>query len=314
MWTNSSFSTDVGPASFPTASTTKLSLPSHRRHSKSSIISEPFDGLNLTSVKTIALAYLARGADEGHANKFRTFVRSYQSFRPGIGHRLFVILKGFADSRHLTEGLEVFSSLEFTPIHTDDTSFDIGAYLESAKQIEAERICFLNTHSEIASHYWLAKLSNNLDLKNVGLVGATGSFESLNIIDQRIPLFPNVHIRSNALMIDRIRLVEILSANPIRTKMDTFFVESGPDSITRRVFQAGERALIVGRDGRGYHPQSWAQSFTFRQGDQSNLLIKDNVTRTFDEAPWNEKRELSAKSWGRYINSGVMELLPGAKY
>ena len=267
----------------------------------------------MTSVKTIALAYLARGADEGHANKFRTFVRSYEAFRPGIEHRLFVIFKGFANSRHLTEGLEVFSSLEFTPIQTDDRSFDIGAYLESAKQIEAERICFLNTNSEIASHYWLAKLSNNLDTQNVGLVGATGSFESLSMIDQRIPPFPNVHIRSNAFMIERKLLVEVLSACPIRTKVDAFYVESGPDSITRRVFKAGRTALIVGRNGRGYRPESWAQSFTFRQGDQSNLLVKDNVTRTFDEAPWNEKRELSAKSWGRYINSGVVELLPGAR-
>jgi hypothetical protein len=267
----------------------------------------------LTPVKTIALAYLARGAEEGHAIKFRTFVRSYQSFRPGIEHKLFVIFKGFANWRLLTEGLEAFSSLEFIPVHTDDTSFDIGAYLELAKQIEIERICFLNTNSEIASHYWLAKLSNNLDAQNVGLVGATGSFESLGVVDQRIPPFPNLHIRSNAFMIDRIRLVEILSANPIRTKMDTFFVESGPDSITRRVFQAGQRALIVGRDGRGYHTQSWPQSFTFRQGDQSNLLVKDNVTRTFEEAPWNEKRELSAKSWGRYIDRSVVELLPGVR-
>ncbi len=254
--------------------------------------------------KTIALAYLARGADEDHAKKFRDFVRSYKAFLPGIEHKLYIIFKGFAGAAHLTAATELFSSLEFNPVHTDDLSFDIGAYLASAKQIEAERICFLNTNSEIASHYWLAKLSNNLDVKNVGLVGATGSFESLSMIDQRIPRFPNLHMRSNAFMIERTRLIEMLSGRPIRTKMDTFFVESGPESLTRRIFQAGQNVLIVGRDGRGYHPESWPRSFTFRQWDQSNLLVKDNVTRTFDLAPWEEKRDLSAKSWGSYIHSG----------
>jgi hypothetical protein len=269
--------------------------------------------LTCSHTRTLALVYLARGADENYSEKFKSFVRSYTAFDPGIRHKLFVIFKGFPDAKHLSEGMRIFSSLEFAPIYTSDLAFDIGAYLNAAKEIETERICFLNTHSEIVSHYWLAKLSSNLDLKNVGLVGATGSFESLNMIDQRIPRFPNVHIRSNAFMIERKLLVEVLSTCPIRTKVDAFYVESGPDSITRRVFKTGRTALIVGRDGRGYRPENWAQSFTFRQGDQSNLLVKDNVTRTFDEAPWNEKMELSAKSWGRYINSGVVELLPGAR-
>lgn len=269
--------------------------------------------LSCTHTRTLALVYLARGGDERHLEKFNSFVQSYKTFDPGLSHKLFVIFKGFADAKQLSEGMCIFSSLEFIPIYTSDLTFDIGAYLDAAKEIETERICFVNTHSEIASHYWLAKLSSNLDLKNVGLVGATGSFESLSLIDQRIPRFPNIHVRSNAFMIDRRRLVEILSACPIRTKVDAFFVESGPDSITRRVFRAGQSALIVGRDGRGYHPKDWPRSFTFRQGDQSNLLVKDNVTRTFDQAPWDEKRELSAKSWGNYIHSGLVDLLPGAK-
>ena len=201
-------------------------------------------------------------------------------------------------------------SLPFIP---DDLAFDIGAYLAAARQIDAERICFLNTSSELISHYWLAKLSNNLDAKNVGLVGATGSFESLGSMDQRIPQFPNIHIRSNAFMIERKRLVDILSQYTIHTKRDAYFVESGPDSITRHIFRLGLSALIVGRDGRGYHPENWPRSWTFRQGDQSNLLVKDNVTRVFEQLSWSEKKELSSKTWGRYISSGVVDLLPGSK-
>ena len=263
---NSSFSTSDGPTSFPIVSTTNPTSRSLRRLSKSSTILELFDGSRLTYVKTIALAYLARGADEGHVEKFRNFVRSYKAFRTGIQHKLFIIFKGFVDSQHLSEGMEVFSPLEFTPVHTDDLSFDIGAYLASAKQIDADRVCFLNTSSEIVSHNWLAKLSNNLDVKNVGLVGATGSFESLSPMDQRIPPFPNIHVRSNAFMIERKRLIDFLSICTILTKRDTYFVESGPASITRSILRLGQSALIVGRDGRGYHPENWPRSLDLSAG------------------------------------------------
>ena len=192
-------------------------------------------------------------------------------------------------------------------------TFDIGAYLDAAKQMDAQRICLLNTNSEIISDDWLAKLWNNLDLGNVGIVGATGSFESLKTLDRRFPGFPNVHIRSNAFMINREFLVDVLSSYSIRTKVDAFLVESGAESITRRVFRMGQTALIVGRDGRGYHPNNWPRSLTYRQGDQSNLLVKDNVTKAFDQSPWEKKKEMSFWAWGNYIGSTVVEMTPEAQ-
>jgi hypothetical protein len=263
--------------------------------------------------KTLALVYLARGAGDDYLERFQTFVQSYKSVPAGIEHQLFIIFKGFKGPEQLRDGLRAFSSVDFVPVYTADLTFDIGAYLDAAKQMDAQRICLLNTNSEIISHDWLAKLSNNLDLKNVGIVGATGSFESLKMLDRRFPGFPNVHIRSNAFMINRELLVDVLSSYSIRTKVDAFFVESGAESITRRVFRMGQTALIVGRDGRGYHPNNWPRSLTYRQGDQSNLLVKDNVTRAFDQSPWEEKKEMSFWAWGNYIGSTVVEMTPDAQ-
>jgi hypothetical protein len=61
-------------------------------------------------------------------------------------------------------------------------------------------------------------------------------------------------------------------------------------------------ALIVGRNGRGYASTWWTASDTFRQGEQINLLVRDNVTRAFDNMTWSEKAEACRRTWGDYIN------------
>lgn len=251
---------------------------------------------------SLGVAYLARGADQDCLDKFRRFVESYKSVRSGINHNLFVILKGFASPELLRQARRLFRCLAHTEIHVDDVSFDIGAYSQAVNQITTGSICFLNTNSKIISDNWLLKLAINLNQERVGLVGATGSFESLGATDPRFPPFPNVHIRSNAFLLRRGHAQEILSTFVIRRKEDAYMAESGPDSITRRIFSLGLSVLVVGRNGRGYSPLWWPSSQTFRQGLQRNLLVEDNITRAFDKLTWGEKKHLCDLTWGSTIN------------
>ncbi|WP_027578500.1 hypothetical protein [Bradyrhizobium sp. Ai1a-2] len=247
----------------------------------------------------LALVYLARGADVDHLSRFRKFLQSYSRYDAGVDHRLVIIFKGFEGQTDLSEGQRIFRSLNYDPVFTDDDSFDIGAYIEAARQIHQERVCFLNTNSEIACDGWLAKLSANLEIARVGLVGATGSFESL----PSFPDFPNPHIRTNGFMIRRALFLELLSNVQLSTKWDAYSVESGGASITRQVLERGLTALVVGRDGRGYAPNWWPHSQTFRQGSQHNLLVHDNVTRTFESLPFGEKIHMSKLSWGEFLQT-----------
>ena len=105
-------------------------------------------------------------------------------------------------------------------------------------QISNARICFLNTNTVLISENWLLKLVVNLNQPRVGLVGATGSFESLSSINRLFPRFPNVHIRSNAFLIRRDHAEKIFSDLNIRRKEDAYLAESGPDSITRRIISS----------------------------------------------------------------------------
>jgi hypothetical protein len=261
--------------------------------------------------KSLALVYLARGADDDHLVRFKTFLQSYNRFAAGAEHSLFIIYKGFIDNGQRRVARDLLSIYDHRPIFTTDTSFDIGAYADALDQIPHDRICFLNTNSEILCDGWLGKLSANLDQPRVGVVSATASFESLTLLDPRFPRFPNVHIRSNAFMMERTTAMRILTAFTIRDKKDAFFAESGPRGMTRRIFEMGLNALVVGRNGRGYPPEAWPSSDTFRLGTQSNLLVHDNVTRTYMEMSFAEKRSISKLSWGGYLSSDKALLLPG---
>jgi hypothetical protein len=256
---------------------------------------------------TIAVAYICRGADPDWHSSCSRFVRSYQRFRPGTAHSLHVIFKGFGDHVPLGEAKALFGLVPHREVFLGDANFDIGAYIEWANQIDEDLICALNSSSEILAEDWLLKLVVNIMLPNVGLVGATASYESIKDWDESFPAFPNVHVRSNAFMIGRELFCRITKSQMIGDKLDAFHFESGPQSLTRKVLKSGLEIRLVGRNGRGYSPEWWPTSDTFRLGRQGNLLVADNQTRSFNEFNWEEKREFVARTWGHYIRE--VELL-----
>jgi hypothetical protein len=99
------------------------------------------------------------------------------------------------------------------------------------------------------------------------------------------------------------RRTDLLAMFPKRipNKYSAFHVESGPNSFTRQFFERGQSVLVVGADGRGYAVPRWPDSRTFRQGVQENLLVHDNVTRTYDAMSFDRKKEISEGTWGKYI-------------
>lgn len=254
-----------------------------------------------TEHSRIAVCYLARGAEPGWEEAIGRFMGSFQRYAAGSEFNLYVIFKGFPSPAERERAVRLFASVQHNPIFTDDKSFDIGAYAEAATHIAEQKVCFLNTNTEILCGDWLLKFVTNLERPGVGLVGATGSYESLSDHDPRFPKFPNVHIRSNAFMIDRNMFAAIAGQFTFADKLDAFLFESGPNSMTRQIRSRGLEALVVGRNGQGYPPGSWPRSDTFRQDGQANLLIGDNQTRHFDALPWTEQRTLAQWTWGRFL-------------
>ena len=253
---------------------------------------------------TIAVAYLARGADSDCFDSFERFTKSYEQCFPGLDHDFYIIFKGFQSVLKLEASKYFFKNIAYTPVYLEDDSFDIGAYIEWANIIHHDKIFLFNTASEILSSNWLLKFANNLAIDDVGLVGATGSYESLNSYNNKFKKFPNVHIRSTGFMIERKMFLNISSRLAIKSKTEALLFESGPNSLTNQVIKEGKKVLLVGRDGRGYCPEHWPISDTFRQGMQKNLLIADNQTRSFANFSVSQKQETADRTWGKFRRNG----------
>jgi hypothetical protein len=126
----------------------------------------------------IGVVYLYRFA-EGKLPA-RAFIDSYRAHPAGVDHDLHVVFKGFPDARALASARTLFAGLPINPIELEDAGFDVGSYFAAAKIVSNRRLIFFNTFSELLAGDWLKKFDNALSLPDVGLVGATASWQSLS--------------------------------------------------------------------------------------------------------------------------------------
>jgi hypothetical protein len=306
----------------------------------------------------------------------RRFAQSYREYPPGAEHELVILLNNVAERQRP----ELLAELEGVPhriLDLDEPVQDLAAYAQAARRLEHERLCFLNSHSEMLVPDWLAKLDRALDLPRVGLVGATGSWASTrswvlhafflptpyrgHIPERRVareqflaielerdgipvsdspelmrrtlgdslraklrtlpdmPIqilgfdgFPAPHLRTNAFMATRATL-DSVRIRRIETKMDAYRLENGRHSLTRQVQAMGLRTLVVASDGTTYDHDQWPLSHTLWQGDQENLLIADNQTRSYAAGGLDRRRLLSGFAWGPQANPSLPSGAPGAR-
>lgn len=109
--------------------------------------------------------------------------------------------------------------------------------------------------------------------------------------------FPAHHVRTNGFLVSSDTLAALPAAHE-RDKLAVHRFEHGRSSLTRRIQAKGLRAIVVGRDGHEYDQDAWHRSYTFRQGDQENLLIADKQTEVYANADAELRAILSRFAWG----------------
>jgi len=269
----------------------------------------------------LGLVYLLRARNG--PEPVRAFVEGYCQNRGGLDHELVVVYKGFHTLTETDAYDPCWAGLPHQRRVVPDRGFDLEAYFGVLSEPGCSRFCFLNSYSQVLDPDWLAKLSASLDASGVGLVGATGSWESLytNARDEhalglersvwqrwlrpvrlawlrrRFPQFPNPNVRTTAFMAER-RVLERVVVPPMRVKLEVLQFESGYRSLTRQIQSMGLQVRVTGRDGVAHAPDGWAGSHTYRQGTQENLLVADNRTRQYDRAGPADRARLSRVAWG----------------
>ncbi len=256
---------------------------------------------------------------------FAHFLQSYKDNRGGMEHDLLFVFKGFHGDECPPEYDDALRGFPHRKFFVNDFGFDIRAYFSVARAYNYKFFCFLNSFSTLLDRDWLVKLYSHLSRKNIGLVSATGSYESpySNILreqqhDERIngsvsrrlrrylartayrfayDPYPNYHVRTNGFMISRDVMSKIHSGL-ILTKENAHRFESGRKSLTKQVLRMNLKVLVIGKNGTAYEKEDWCSSGTFRQGEQNNLLIADNQTSAYLHASPDLKSKLARLAWG----------------
>ena len=273
----------------------------------------------------ICVVHLVRA--KNGVEPFCNFLESYSNHESGIDHDLLIVFKGFSGGKGTAQYRQLLKDISFQTVYVRDCGFDIRSYFVATNTVNNRYLCFLNSFSTILDHDWLLKMNVHLTKPNIGLVGATGSYESAysNLLMEQKSIgatksqcarlrhflarakykhyfdpFPNYHIRTNGFMISRDAMREIRHGF-ILSKMDAHRFESGKQSLTKQVLQMNLDVRVIGKNGEDYRMEDWCRPDTFRQRDQNNLLIADNQTNAYLHADAELKRRLSEYAWGTGI-------------
>lgn len=278
----------------------------------------------------LCVAHLVR--KKNGLEPFARFINSYRNHPAGMEHDLLLIFKGFAETDGLDDYYALLGDVAHRQFFVEDEGYDIGPYFQTATKFEYRYFCFLNSYSVLLAKDWLAKMYSHITRGDVGIVGATGSYESaltfyLNTnrrsVSKRRPVkrlleecrrfiraarlnrnfapFPNPHVRTNAFLCARQTLVQLRIKTP-RTKSDAEMFESGKEGLTGQILAMKLQALVVGRDGLAYPMTEWFESSTFRSGGQRNLLVADNRTEQYANADPETQSILASYAWGKITN------------
>lgn len=109
---------------------------------------------------------------------FDSFLTSYANNEAGAEHELVLLYNGFSDSQPLHPFRERAGGLARREIVLDAPCLDLAAYRQAAAKLEHERLCFVNSYSEVTLAGWLALLEAPLAQRRFGASGATGSYGS----------------------------------------------------------------------------------------------------------------------------------------
>lgn len=217
-----------------------------------------------------------------------------------------LLYNGFETAEQRRDFDAVAAGTPHEKFETPAPVLDLEAYRTAIAAHPSRHYGFINSYAHVLADGWLELLHRHSAKSDVGIVGCTGSWESMGsgapLIARPYRLrqfkpFPNPHIRSGSFMLSH-DVLEQLDWFPVRKKIDAWKLENGRHSLSAQAQDLGLRLIVAGRDGVGYDWRDWPESATFRSHEQQNLLVADNRTDTWFEADAKERSDLARLAWG----------------
>src|ERR1700722_8498478 len=191
---------------------------------------------------------------------FTNFLDAYARNSGGAPHELLIIFKGFSSDADLEPCRKLLKTIPHREFSVSDRGVDLHAYSAAARHFDHAYLCFLNSYSTPLEEGWLEKMFALVRQPQVGVVGCSGSWESMYTnylnagspdhplpfyqrlvrmlrlqINRRMFLaFPNYHIRTNAFMLSRPLMLEVWPRS-IVNKTTAYMLENGQNGFTPRV-------------------------------------------------------------------------------
>lgn len=241
----------------------------------------------------LGLVYLDRAAN---SSRFaRRFTRSVIDAADGLAVELHWQAKGYAEGDR-NPMLETLTRKWKGAVHEHrypEGVFQFFMSFDVAAKVDCDVLVFFTSTSEILSRTWLRACLETFDrVPGCGVAGATGSYETSGATT-----FPNVHVRTNAFMMERRRFLELDPGDVSSLESGNAF-EAGPLGLTRQIEARGLKPVVVDGEGGRSLAEEWPRNRTFRSGGQEALAVSD--FRTFDYAAGSpgKRRWLAELAWG----------------
>ena len=129
-------------------------------------------------MNAIAVVHLVRR--KNGIGPFEMFLHSYLKYSAGLQHDLVIIFKGFPLHQGTNEYDLLLAGIEHKRMFVADYGYDLVPYFKAVNRLDYHYFCFLNSFSRILQSDWLVKLHSSVSSIDVGLAGATGSYESFS--------------------------------------------------------------------------------------------------------------------------------------
>lgn len=125
----------------------------------------------------VAVVHLVRRQHE--LAPLKRFLASYRDHPAGVAHDLVILFKGFRGEGGTQGHDSLLEGLPHRRLFVPDRGFDLNTYFVAVERLDYDYFCLLNSYSRILDGGWLEKLCRWIRLADVGLVGATGSWQSI---------------------------------------------------------------------------------------------------------------------------------------